>query len=847
MLDEAQALSVEVLEQLRLLSNLETTTEKLLRIVLVGQPQLRELLAPSRARAAEPAHHAALAPRAALARETVAYVHHRLAVASEGPARGSSRAALRDVRAVLRSRRAPFRLATPDPRYLYLSPTHADALAHLRLVLTESSGFACITGDVGTGKTTLVRAFLAGLAPDVATAYVFNPALSSLELLQTINADLGLPARSTSKTTLLQALNTHLLAQREAGRRSVVVIDEAQALGLEVLEQLRLLSNLETDTEKLLRIVLLGQPQLRRLLLHPDLVQLNQRITLRWHIGPLTRGETAAYIHHRLVVASEGQARPIFTRPALRLVHRLAGGVPRLINMIAHRALVAAFAESRQRVPARIVRRAYAEIAMVPLPGAAPVRRAAWAAVGAGVCLGVITLAARELGPGRDRETPVADVADRTAVVAGVALVVEIPPPTVTTTTAQRPAAAPDLGERLAQLDGAASTRTALAAVLARWQARPPAAEESTTPADFASIARRRGLEHVVLTGNASMLRLLDLPAILELQTAQPDGARYVALVGLTRDRALVVIDGADDLVDASALERHWFGRAHVLWRDFEALGPGFLEPDASGDPVRKLQSLLRRAGAYGGPETGLYGTETTAAVLDFQRSRFLGTDARVGPLTRIMLYAAAGGYARPTLAFQNGDASWARFSTRSPSWEAAKPRATLDTVPAAPSNGYGRLAVGFATALVAGAGVALWLSRVPPPALPAPPAAASAPVPTRIASPSLPVAPPVPLPGASERPWGRRSAPRRPRHRSSPHQRVRPIRPRARRPPSASASSPTLRSRRAAASRSPSTAGVWQSCTKARAPEAWRVIRILADRVEVTYAGVPLSVRAQN
>ena len=176
----------------------------------------------------------------------------------------------------------PFRL-TPDPRFLYLSPKHAEALAHLRLGLTEPGGFVCITGEIGTGKTTVLRTFLTDLGADVATAFIFNPTLSWDDLLQRIARELGVPPSGTSHGDVMDALNAHLLATRRDGRVSVVVIDEAQAMPLEVLERLRLLSNLETSTEKLLRLVLVGQPQLARLLLDPSLAQLNQRITLRWH------------------------------------------------------------------------------------------------------------------------------------------------------------------------------------------------------------------------------------------------------------------------------------------------------------------------------------------------------------------------------------------------------------------------------------------------------------------------------------------------------------------------------------------------------------------------------------
>ncbi|HTD27128.1 MAG TPA: AAA family ATPase [Candidatus Elarobacter sp.] len=564
---------------------------------------------------------------------------------------------------------APFRL-TPDPRYLFLSPKHAEALAHLKLGLRESSGFVCITGDVGTGKTTLLRAFLAGLGPETATAYIFNPPLSALELLKTINGELGLFAKTRSRKKLVDALNVHLLAQREAGRRSIVIIDEAQALSIDVLEQLRLLSNLETTTEKLLRIVLAGQPQLRALLLHPELVQLNQRITLRWHMGPLSRRETVAYVLHRLRIAAGGDPPPrIFTRPALRLVHRISRGVPRVVNMVAHRSMVAAFAAERRVVNAACVRQAYREIGALPLAAAAPAsRRTAWAAAAVGACLGVVALGVvalawrPELRLGGASESPapsaVATPAEETPAPA-VAEVTPPPPaaepaPPEAAPAAPVPAADPappvtpadEVERRLASLDARTSERAAVGAILAAWHVRPLADDEA---ADLAQVAARRGLEDLRLVGNGNMLRLLDLPAILELHIPGADQPRAVALTGMSDGRSVLVIDGSPTPVDAAFLDRHWFGAAHVLWRDFEALGRTFGR-GWHGAPVARLQALLRRAGAYEGKETGQLDAATEAAVRAFQRARFLAVDGRVGRLTRIVLYAAAGGYPRPAL-----------------------------------------------------------------------------------------------------------------------------------------------------------------------------------------------------
>jgi general secretion pathway protein A len=538
----------------------------------------------------------------------------------------------------------PFRL-TPDPRYLFLSKLHADALAHLKLGLTESSGFVCITGDVGTGKTTLLRHFLGTLGPEISTAYVFNPALTSLELLQTINADFGLPATSTSKTELLQALNAHLLAQHEQGRRAIVVVDEAQALDLEVLEQLRLLSNLETTTEKLLRIILVGQPQLRTMLQHPDLTQLNQRITLRWHIGPLGRRESAAYVNHRIDVASGEPGRRLFSRRALGLIHRHARGVPRLLNMLAHRSLLAAYAAERQRVTGRSVRQAHREVSTVPLPGQADRRR--WLSPTATAFVAGATAVAA-LFVARERWRPPAVPPDDTTIASA-----EAPAPALPIGEGDLPEPAPPpppppdanrLAERAVVASSPAATaQAAMGELIATWNVAALDENEVQDPGDFGAAAERRSLEHV-------MLRLLDVPAVLELHFPGGVGLRYVTLLGIDGQRWLLASDGQRFAVDGQFLTDYWYGMAHLVWRDFDQLGPGDLGPGDDGPAVARLQELLQLAGVYSGSVSGSFDQPTSDAVLSFQRAHFLEPDGWVGPLTRLSLYATAGARERPSL-----------------------------------------------------------------------------------------------------------------------------------------------------------------------------------------------------
>jgi general secretion pathway protein A len=255
----------------------------------------------------------------------------------------------------------PFSIA-PDPHYLYMSLQHREALAHLIYGVNSNGAFVLLTGEVGTGKTTICRCMLDRIPENCDTAFIINPRLTDVELLAAIcdEIDITYPEDTASIKAFVDLINSRLLDSHSAGRRTLLIIDEAQNLSPSVLEQLRLLTNLETNRSKLLQIVLIGQPELRDMLARSELRQLSQRITARFHLEPLSQKEAADYIEHRLAIA--GAHRKLFPKPVMKKVFRLSKGIPRLINLICDRALLGAYVQGRDSVDLKTVKKASSEV-----------------------------------------------------------------------------------------------------------------------------------------------------------------------------------------------------------------------------------------------------------------------------------------------------------------------------------------------------------------------------------------------------------------------------------------------------------------------------------------------------
>ncbi|MBI1736339.1 MAG: AAA family ATPase [Candidatus Rokubacteria bacterium] len=524
---------------------------------------------------------------------------------------------------------APFS-TTPDQRFLYLSERHRDGVAHLLYGIAERGGFVQLTGEVGTGKTTLCRHLLENLPEHVDVALILNPTLTRLELLATICDELRVPypADATSVKPLVDALYAHLLDAHGRGRRTVVIVDEAQHLAADVLEQMRLLTNLETAKAKLLQIILVGQPELVALLQRTDLRQVAQRVAARYHLMPLAEHETRAYVLHRLAMA--GQTTALFDEAAVRAVHRASGGVPRLVNVLCDRALLGAYAVRGSHVTAAIVRRAAREVAgETPAVRPRARRRVAAMAAAAGV---IVAAAAGLFASAASPPPPPAAATAPVAVVAAPA-----PPPE------------PSLAALLDDPAVASDADTAYAAVAARWGATYER-RAGESPCDA---VRRSGLQCIARRGTWNVVRRFDVPAVLEL--GSPSAARrYVAVTSIDDRHATVDLGARRERLSVDEIAREWDGGFVVLWKPPHA-GVGAIGPGASGADVAWLRQRLDALDGRPGPAAAAperYDGSLAARIAAFQGAHGLLPDGIAGSETLARLTAildpAAPSLARP-------------------------------------------------------------------------------------------------------------------------------------------------------------------------------------------------------
>jgi general secretion pathway protein A len=540
----------------------------------------------------------------------------------------------------------PFSIA-PDPRYLFMSERHREALAHLLYGVQGGGGFVLLTGDIGAGKTTVCRCFLGQLPERCNVAYIFNPKLTVEELLKSVCGEFRIPnphegpGVATVKD-YVDALNQFLLRTHAVRQNSVLIIDEAQNLSADVLEQLRLLTNLETNERKLLQIVLIGQPELRAMLARPDMQQLAQRVIARYHLEALTEDETTHYVRHRLAIAGLRQANP-FDRRAMRRIFRYSRGVPRRINLLCDRALLGAYANNKATVDGRILDKAAEEV--LDAADFGHIRRARYeraALVGVGLVIGAALVGAIGLSlnrgePGAQRAEPAAGAMPGSETPAAPTTAAPTP-----TTPAEPVTAAPEPA-KLASFDLRKGFVSLVGADKEAWQELARAWNIAPGDGDPCAAAEKQKLR-CYRTGNATLalIRQLDRPGVLTLRDAANRPA-YVMISGLSNDNATLNIDGVSQTVPLVVLADYWRGEFATFWRPPPKYA-GTIVDSRSGPAAYWLARQL--ATALG--DTGPVGARPDDATLRnwihrFQLAQGLPSDGSAGPLTLMQLNRATG------------------------------------------------------------------------------------------------------------------------------------------------------------------------------------------------------------
>lgn len=512
---------------------------------------------------------------------------------------------------------APFSIA-PDPRYLYMSQRHQEALAHLLYGVNGGGGFVLLTGEIGAGKTTVCRCLLEQIPVSCDVAYIFNPKLTVAELLSTICAEFGIecPPGNTSIKVYIDCINAYLLDAHARGRHTVLIIDEAQNLSADVLEQMRLLTNLETNQRKLLQIILLGQPELATMLAQPELKQLAQRIIARYHLGPLTKQEVAAYVRHRLEVS--GTQHQLFPATLMGRLYRLSGGIPRIVNVLCDRALLGAYVQGKERVDGKTLTQAAREVLHQPTAQ----RRIMTRPLLAGLALLVGTALAAALYQSTEKPAAQTKTANQTEAIKAKEVT---KPEAALPASLEWPAAEPR--ER--------SKEMAYAALFRAWGT-------DYQGEDACRQAEGMGLRCRTTRGGLDELRQLNRPAVLHMRDNQ--GQEFFATLTRLDDKsATFVVGSATRTVALGGLAAQWSGRYTLLWRmppvARKNIRPGERGPDVEWLGKQLAQVQGRAAETAGDP---VFDEAMASQVKQFQLVQGLTPDGAVGSQTLMRLSSAA-------------------------------------------------------------------------------------------------------------------------------------------------------------------------------------------------------------
>lgn len=508
----------------------------------------------------------------------------------------------------------PFSIA-PNPHYLFLSDRHREALAHLTYGLGDTGGFVLLTGEVGTGKTTVSRCLLNQLPENTDTAFILNPSLTELELLATLCDELSIEyEKDPSLKQLTDLLSKYLLANHEKGRNTVLIIDEAQHLRPAVLEQLRLLTNLETDTKKLLQVILIGQPELQQLLKRQELRQLAQRITARYHLLPLTPDDVGLYVHHRLQVA--GRHEPLFNAGAIKALHKYSGGIPRLINLLCERALMASYAKSKVPVDKKMVISASTEVLGEDIKHANYLVPASIAAaVGLTCVLGYLAFSNQNIAS-THAVSPTSTRHPEVKVVP----------------QSQSREAKLDASQRVLN-DAISSSRnidTAYASILGLWGKVPYIGLTACQSAE------QQGLSCFQQQGNWNSLIRLNFPAVVYLVDGQ-DHAFYGTVVSISGEQLLLQLNEQQLWVDRDWFTRHFSGTFEILWQAPDEQ-PGEIGKGSNPAQIQWLENSLAKIDNTAPRLISRFDSQLEEQLKRFQRQHGLRADAIAGSQTLVQI-----------------------------------------------------------------------------------------------------------------------------------------------------------------------------------------------------------------